>query len=73
MRWPWNDCDGERMRVFHKMAEIVRLVSGICQWGTWTCIDGAPTAPRNMEARPEMCSGLDLDCDGETDEPLAQM
>ena len=41
---------------------------GVCAAGTLRCTDGRLTCERNVAPSPEICNGLDDDCDGQTDE-----
>ena len=41
---------------------------GVCGDGVMQCQDGALTCVPTQKASPEMCNGLDDDCDDETDE-----
>ena len=37
----------------------------VCQQGAWTCVGGG------IQPQPEVCNGVDDDCDGQVDEPGA--
>ncbi len=64
-----NDCDGETDESFSQDGRDCDTGKpGICQWGTWTCIEGALNCTQKFETEVEVCDGRDNDCDGETDE-----
>jgi hypothetical protein len=40
---------------------------GICELGTWICLDGELVCHGGISPTDELCNGLDDDCDGEAD------
>ncbi|MRG95830.1 MopE-related protein [Polyangium spumosum] len=41
---------------------------GVCSAGTTACSGGTPVCNPNVQSSPEICDGLDNDCDGSIDE-----
>lgn len=41
---------------------------GVCEAGTTQCVDGNVTCVPDTQPQPEICNGLDDDCDGQVDE-----
>jgi hypothetical protein len=61
-----DDCDGKVDEDTDGAACIVSNGFGMCP-GTETCVNGKITCV-GSEAKPEVCDGVDSDCDGQTDE-----
>lgn len=45
---------------------------GVCAAGTMQCVQGVPTCVRTTGPSPEVCNGLDDDCNGAVDDGLTQ-
>lgn len=69
-----NDCDGEVDDGFPGLGELCLVGFGVCERaGAVVCAPDAATVtcdatPDAAAFGPEICNGLDDDCDGETDE-----
>ena len=67
-----NNCDGEIDEGNPDGGGICTTgQAGVCSEGTEVCSEGAISCVPNVEAQPEICDGLDNDCDGAYDEDLA--
>jgi Putative metal-binding motif len=48
-------------------------LKGICAAGTTECVNGAIVCEENVSPGPEVCNGLDDDCDGQVDDNLTDV
>jgi Notch-like protein len=63
-----DDCDGS---VDESPVDVGRVCSsavGVCTAGLSTCVGGVLGCEREVDASPELCNGLDDDCDGTVDD-----
>ncbi|MEE2643382.1 MAG: prenyltransferase/squalene oxidase repeat-containing protein [Myxococcota bacterium] len=68
-----NDCDGERDEGNPEGGEacILNDRQGLCSLGETSCVGGAVQCiPRQAGPLPEICDGLDNNCNGQVDEQL---
>ncbi|MCL4226139.1 MAG: hypothetical protein KJZ91_16875 [Myxococcales bacterium] len=64
-----DDCDGEIDEdPLPLVGEICAPAVGVCQPGRWECVNGALTCPPPTSGNPEVCNGVDDDCDALVDE-----
>ncbi len=62
----WSACEGPDPGNGSETCDTGLL--GICSTGVQRCIQGLLECQPEQDARPEVCNGLDDDCDGQTDE-----
>lgn len=71
-----NDCDGQTDEVYPEenqlcgMQENVNYGVGICTPGSMACDDGYLRCLGHEGPRPEVCDGVDNNCDGTVDESI---
>ena len=67
-----DDCDGSTDESFERLGETCVVGDGVCQrYGVYECSDDGESAQCSVtqgEPSPEICDGLDNDCDGLLDE-----
>ncbi len=66
-----NDCDGQTDEIWPLGQPCDGADSDQCANGTWTCAPSKQDAVcinETIENIPEICNGVDDDCDGETDD-----
>ena len=62
-----NDCDGDE----DEDLEELSCGLGVCEHSVPVCVDGVPQVCNPFEGQePEVCNGLDDDCDGEEDDDM---
>ena len=63
-----DDCDGETDEEVLGLGEVCGSALGACELGELACVDGGLACTGAVAPAPELCNGVDDDCDDETDE-----
>tara|TARA_B100000609_G_C17221977_1_gene440793 strand:+ start:2611 stop:6753 length:4143 start_codon:yes stop_codon:yes gene_type:complete len=67
-----DDCDGDVDESFAKRGQRCQTSQlGACKAGHWSCLAGKEVCD-TPKPIPELCNGVDDDCDGQTDEDFPQ-
>lgn len=62
-----NDCDSATDESFPEATTDCGNTRGECSAGIWQCVSGALDCQGGQTPTPELCNGLDDDCDGSFD------
>jgi MYXO-CTERM domain-containing protein len=63
-----NDCDGLVDGADNDLVGTGQVCDGVCDKGTTACVNGVLVCQSSVQPQPEVCDGLDNDCNGIVDD-----